>query len=52
MCRHLRRHLPMGTSRHDNTPAHTGCLNKKILQAKFNDLNVMEWPAMTDYVSL
>ena len=48
VCRHLRRqwgHLSM------TMPAHTGCLIKTILQAKFNDTNVMEWPAMTDYVS-
>ena len=44
----------MGTSWHDNAPAHVGCSTKTFLQA--NAINVMEWPAMlivspTEYVS-
>ena len=48
MCRHLRRHLPMG---HLSMTMHSPTQAVLLNNVQANDIHVMEWPDIADYVS-
>ena len=45
----LSRHLTTWITLHDNAQAHKGCWTKIFLHPNY--INVIDWPAMADYVS-